>query len=422
MRKSFVGHKVASFDKIVSLLDWRKKTEGAEVPKKVQEKKEIAPEVRVQAQAMELALAAVQEYERIKKRAFRKKAFWSVLVAVVATAALLNWSGRGESGYKYNISKTTFRSFTAAGLAGTSGGVLAMGATKVAVAGSGGRGSIAFIPIRDGIGGGLYDPPSPENSVLYLAEALDVAKKITSLAGVMLYINSGGGGAVASAQSCRLVKEFRAQMKLPVVAFVDNSAYSGGYYIAACADRIIADPDAGVGSIGVIMSFFNTHELGSLLGMMENNITTGVHKDAGSKWKKKNEFDQEMMRRSMNPMFRNFLKEVSSGRGIPLADLEKETQAFMGRSSGAWFSAEDALAKKLIDGEMTGEELFRKFAKDLITEKGYSEIELLRFERQVAPEEKKAKENALYARTLAREILPEVLREFSRSRRELRAE
>src|SRR3989344_3670463 len=127
MRKSFVGYKVASFEKITSLIPFLKKTGGAEVPKKVEEKKEeVAPEVRAQAQAMELALAAVQEYERRKKRTFRKRAFWTSLVAMIATAVLWNWGDSGGGEYQYNISKTTFRSFTAAGLAGTSAGVLAM--------------------------------------------------------------------------------------------------------------------------------------------------------------------------------------------------------------------------------------------------------------------------------------------------------
>src|SRR5205814_8683159 len=98
---------------------------------------------------------------------------------------------------------------------------------------------------------------------------------------VVLRIDSPGGGVTASDEIHNEVLRTRTQYNKPVVVSVGSLAASGGYYIAAAADRIIANPTSVTGSIGVITVLPNLKGLMEKVGVDATVLTTGQFKDMG---------------------------------------------------------------------------------------------------------------------------------------------
>ena len=95
---------------------------------------------------------------------------------------------------------------------------------------------------------------------------------------VALVINSPGGSPVQSALICRRIRSLALEKELPVFAFVEDVAASGGYWLACAADEIYADANSIVGSIGVISSGFGFQEAIQRLGVERRVYSQGKHK------------------------------------------------------------------------------------------------------------------------------------------------
>ena len=95
---------------------------------------------------------------------------------------------------------------------------------------------------------------------------------------VALLINSPGGSPVQSALIAGRIRALAEEKKLPVLAFVEDVAASGGYWLACAADEIFADPSSIVGSIGVVSAGFGFQEAIAKLGIERRVHTTGEHK------------------------------------------------------------------------------------------------------------------------------------------------
>lgn len=252
------------------------------------------------------------------------------------------------------------------------------------LSGNSGVGHVAIIPVIGDIDGDLLAPPGFENTTLYLKDALELVESKKDVAAVILYITSNGGGAVASAQSYRVIKEFKAKTKIPVYSYVPDHAYSGGYYIALGGDKIIMDPEASLGNIGVIMRLFNTSKLGSWVGVGEEEVSTGPRKNTGSQWKPMSAGDRAMLQHEVDQAFKRFAGVVSESRKIPMETLMKESKEPMGRTSGAWFGSEDAVALQLADKAQTIQELYADIAKDADAQKrGWKRIEFVRYDKKM---------------------------------------
>src|ERR1041384_1354903 len=100
---------------------------------------------------------------------------------------------------------------------------------------------------------GFSTPLRPGLTLASVARPLDRAFAWPRARAVALLINSPGGSAVQSHLVFQRIRQLSAEKKLPVLAFVEDVAASGGYMIACAADEIFADPSSIVGSIGVIM-------------------------------------------------------------------------------------------------------------------------------------------------------------------------
>ena len=167
-------------------------------------------------------------------------------------------------------------------------------------------------------------------------------KSDKSIKAVILRINSPGGSAVASEEIYQDLKKYKAETKIPVIAYISDLAASGGYYIASQADTIIANPSAITGSIGVIISMVNLTDLAQNYGIESIVYKSGPYKDIGNALRKPNAEENIIMQSLVDDAYDVFLQRVSEGRNLPLEEVRKI-------ADGSIFSSTQALQDKLID-------------------------------------------------------------------------
>src|ERR1700746_309212 len=110
-----------------------------------------------------------------------------------------------------------------------------------------------------------------------LARVLERAFSFWNAKAVALVINSPGGSPVQSRQIYLRIRQLAAEKSLPVLAFVEDVAASGGYMIACAADEIFCDPSSILGSIGVVGGSFGMTELIKKIGIERRLYTAGAH-------------------------------------------------------------------------------------------------------------------------------------------------
>ena len=115
---------------------------------------------------------------------------------------------------------------------------------------------------------------------------LQKAAKDPEVAAVIVMINSPGGGITATDLMHKATIDFKKKTRKPVVACLTDIAASGGYYLAAAADKIIAHETTLTGSIGVIIPLYDFTDLMSKLGVKQNFVTSGSLKSMGSPFTK----------------------------------------------------------------------------------------------------------------------------------------
>ncbi len=181
----------------------------------------------------------------------------------------------------------------------------------------------------------------------HIEKQLLQAKKDSKIKAVILKITSPGGEITASDKIYQAVLEFREKTKKPVLAYFDTLAASGGYYIAVATDEIIAHPTCITGSIGVIFSFFQFHELmKEKLGIQYTVIKSGPNKDAGSFARALTEEEKKIFQSMIDEMYERFLEVVTKGRP-ELAKLSREELVSI--ADGRIYTAKQALSFNLVD-------------------------------------------------------------------------
>lgn len=150
---------------------------------------------------------------------------------------------------------------------------------------------------------------------------------------VCVVINSPGGSPAQSSLIYQRLRALRAAHKrTPLLAFVEDAACSGGYYIACAADEIIADPNSQVGSIGVIMRSFGYVKALKRQGVTRRVLASGSSKAGIDPYLRTSSRDLASQRRLMREIHSNFVEAVKVGRGARLdakaaARLSHRTQA-----------------------------------------------------------------------------------------------
>jgi protease IV len=165
---------------------------------------------------------------------------------------------------------------------------------------------------------------------------------------LILRIESPGGGVSASDRIWYDIKQFKAKHKIPVVASYGSLAASGGYYISAQADTIIAEPTTITGSIGVIAQAFTVQELLGKIGVTPEVIpsTKSTAKDGMNPMRAWTDRDRKELLNILDKAYERFVNIVAEGRKGKLTREEVEKVA-----TGAPYTTDEALANKLIDEE-----------------------------------------------------------------------
>lgn len=151
---------------------------------------------------------------------------------------------------------------------------------------------------------------------------------------VALIVNSPGGSPVQSALIGARIRRLAGEVKIPVHAFVEDAAASGGYWIASAADDIHCDAASIIGSIGVIAAGFGLHEAIGKLGIERRVHTAGRSKSQMDPFRPENPEDIERLSALLEQMHGVFIDHVKARRGSKLAS---DTDLFDGRF---WLGAE----------------------------------------------------------------------------------
>lgn len=160
---------------------------------------------------------------------------------------------------------------------------------------------------------------------------------------VVLEVNSPGGSPVQSSMIGARIRRLAEEKEIPVIAFVEDVAASGGYWLAAAADEIYADESSVVGSIGVISASFGAHELLARQGVERRVYTAGKSKSMLDPFRPENPEDVDRLKGLLEDIHTNFKDHVSARRS---GKLPEDLDLFTGE---VWL-ARKATELGLIDG------------------------------------------------------------------------
>lgn len=157
-----------------------------------------------------------------------------------------------------------------------------------------------------------------------LAPVLEKAFRKGKPKAVALEINSPGGSPVQSSLIGARIRRLAEELEIPVYAFVEDVAASGGYWLASAADEIWADDSSVVGSIGVISASFGAHIFLARQGIERRVYTAGKSKSQLDPFRPENPEDVSRLKGLLDDIHENFIEQVKSRRGDKLdtsADL-----------------------------------------------------------------------------------------------------
>jgi protease-4 len=158
---------------------------------------------------------------------------------------------------------------------------------------------------------------------------------------VVLRVNSPGGSALAAEQIWYELQQLR--NKKPLIISMGSYAASGGYYIAAPGDAIIADRMTITGSIGVFGMFVDMGDaLRNKLGITVDGVSTSSHSDIGTPFRAMDATERAYFQRSVDDVYTTFVGRVASGRNLTFEQVDAIAE-------GRVWSATDAHRIGLVD-------------------------------------------------------------------------
>lgn len=184
-----------------------------------------------------------------------------------------------------------------------------------------------------------------EGVIVDSRDAIEELRKFRDNPGVkaiVLRIDSPGGGVVASQEIYSEVLKTRADGRVKVVTSMGNLAASGGYYIAAATDKIVANPGTLTGSIGVIMELANVQGLLEKVGVQSVVIKSGTHKDLASPFRTMSAEDRAILQTVLDDVHDQFIQAVAAGRAMKVEQVRD-------LADGRVFTGRQARTVKLVD-------------------------------------------------------------------------
>lgn len=189
-------------------------------------------------------------------------------------------------------------------------------------------------------GDGFVPTPS---LIANVKEQLNRAAQDEAVKAVVLRINTPGGTVTASDIIHHELKTFKANRKVPVIASIMDVGASGGYYIAAAADSVLAHPSSVTGSIGVIMLTMNARGLLEKVGVEATAVMSGPRKDMGSPFRVMTPEERAIFQSLIDSFYQRFLSVVQEGRPHLQMDQIKKL------ADGRIYTGDQAKAAGLVD-------------------------------------------------------------------------
>ena len=182
---------------------------------------------------------------------------------------------------------------------------------------------------------------------------IENAEKNSGIKAIILDINSGGGGPVASREIVQAVKK----AKKPTIALIREVGASGAYWIASSADYIVADPLSITGSVGVIGSYLDLSGLLKRYDIKYESMTAGEYKDMGTPYRELTAEERALLQQKLNLIQEVFIQDVAKNRRLNKEQITEIRKA-------SFYLGIEAKQLNLVD-ELGGRDLAIKKAKEL---------------------------------------------------------
>jgi protease IV len=216
-----------------------------------------------------------------------------------------------------------------------------MGLSKFAELGAAGKNAVAVIPVF----GAIYQTDSSrvwERGSQQIARRIKAAAARKEVKAILLDINSPGGSVGAVQEIYSAILRAKAETKKPFVARFGDVSASGGYYVAAACDKIVAEPGTVTGSIGVIFSASSFSGLMNKIGMRNEVIKSGKFKDIGSPARDMTPEERKLLQTIIDDSYGQFVAAVAAGRKMPVEEVKV-------LADGRIYTGRQALDVKLVD-------------------------------------------------------------------------
>ncbi|WP_456389605.1 signal peptide peptidase SppA [Hydrogenimonas sp.] len=158
-----------------------------------------------------------------------------------------------------------------------------------------------------------------------LVKEITDLRKEKSIKGVLFIVDSPGGAVAPSVEISMAIKRLRA--KKPVVAYAAGTMASGSYYASIWSSKIVANPAATIGSIGVIMEGLNIKGLADKLGIKPQVVKAGKYKEAGTPFREWTPDERREIETHVLDIYHLFIQDVANARHLDAKHPEKFADA-----------------------------------------------------------------------------------------------
>jgi len=170
-----------------------------------------------------------------------------------------------------------------------------------------------------------FNEPVTQTFVNKVMKHMDKVKEDKDYKEVLFIMNSPGGSPTASEELSEYLKDYTKEKN--VTMYIQSVAASGGYYIASAIKPLIANKNAMVGSIGVILPHYSIEKLAQKVGVEEDDLSSGEYKKPISLFKKIGDKERAYLKEQLlTPTYNNFIDSVAVNRGIKREKLLPYTE------------------------------------------------------------------------------------------------
>jgi protease-4 len=181
------------------------------------------------------------------------------------------------------------------------------------------------VPVGNKIAVIDFNKPVTQKFVNKVIKSMDKVKEDKEYNEILFIMNSPGGSPTASEELSEYLKDYAKDKKITM--YVQAIAASGGYYIASAIKPLIANKNAIIGSIGVILPHYSIGKLAETIGIEEDDLSSGKYKKPISLFKKMGETEKQYLKdQLLTPTYNNFIDAVATNRGIEKSKLLPYTE------------------------------------------------------------------------------------------------